>query len=135
MHAYGYWTTATPSFVLQQKAHTNEVPVTINCCVLYYTSITFARILMHLLCKPPHMRADPSSECSELEAPAQGSVDCRQISAGLRCSLSCNEGFEFGSSYDVSPQTCANGIWRYEEEEQEIADCVGTYVCLCVYAS
>ena len=70
---------------------------------------------------------DPSSECSELPEPGNGSVDhdCQQITSGLRCSLSCDEDFEFGSDYDVSPQTCINGIWRYEEEEQEIPDCVG----------
>ena len=69
--------------------------------------------------------ADPSSECSEPPVPGNGSVDCQQIKAGLRCSLSCDEDFMFGSDYDVSPQTCTNGIWRYEEEEQVIPDCVG----------
>ena len=75
---------------------------------------------------------DPSSECSELAVPGNGSVDCQQITSGLRCTLSCDEDFEFSSDYDVSPQTCTNGIWRYEEEEQEIPDCVGTYAHIVI---
>ena len=63
--------------------------------------------------------------------PGNGSVDCQQITAGLKCTLSCDDDFEFGSNYQVSPQYCTNGIWRYIEEEQEIPDCVG--VCIHIF--
>ena len=75
---------------------------------------------------------DPSSECSDLPTPGNGTKNCTKTSFGLSCVLTCNNGFEFSGSYDVSPQTCVDGIWRYELDNKEIPDCEGLFI-YCVY--
>ena len=71
------------------------------------------------------MHVDPSTACSDLPIPGNGSVDCNPVPSGQRCTLTCDDGYIFSGSYDPSPQTCTDGVWRYEEEGQEIPDCVG----------
>jgi hypothetical protein len=65
----------------------------------------------------------PSSECSELPTPKNGKKSCTMESYGLLCHLTCDPEYEFSSSYDASPQSCIDGVWRYEKDMFEIPDC------------
>lgn len=65
----------------------------------------------------------PPCAKEQLRVPANGDVSCEQRVDGLKCTLTCQAMFAFGSSVDFSPQYCRNGIWDYQHDGQKISDC------------
>ena len=66
---------------------------------------------------------NPPCAEEQLTVPKNGSVSCVQTDDALKCTLTCQDKFVFGSSVDISPQYCRDGIWDYRREEIDIPDC------------
>ena len=79
---------------------------------------------------PIHLGNTPQCAEEQLPIPGNGSVHCTQREDDLKCTLTCQDMFAFGSSVDVSPQYCQNGIWEFQRDEIEIPDCQREHIPL-----
>ena len=65
----------------------------------------------------------PPCAKEQLPVPANGDVSCEQWPDALRCTLTCQDMFAFGSSVDFSPQYCRDGVWDYQRYKQNLPSC------------
>ena len=74
-------------------------------------------------------------ECSKLPELVNGRTECRNLTAGRICDLSCNEGYEFTTSEDHTPQQCIDGQWTYQRSPLPVAypTCEGEVAQVCMH--
>ena len=66
----------------------------------------------------------PPCKEEQLPVPGNGSVKCVERGPNdLKCTLTCKDMFKFGSSMDISPQYCRDGVWEYQKDKVEIPNC------------
>ena len=73
-------------------------------------------------------------DCSKLPDLTNGEVDCNNYITGKSCDLTCQDGYEFTTSEDPSPQLCIDGRWNYQMGQRAFPTCQGVY-CEVYYIS
>ena len=60
----------------------------------------------------------------QLSVQGNGSVNCTRSDIGLKCNVTCKNGFTFGTSVNISHHIyCRDGVWDYWQEGKEFPDC------------